>query len=83
MAFTSAGNMVSIFFYQASRLTKGVNVEGKGKRVYNITLLPDEDHSINISIYTPFADFPSRSHNNCDNREIGVCLKGFVVLYDE
>lgn len=58
-------------------------LKGRGSVFTILPLLPDEDHSINISIYTPFADFPSRFHNNCDNREVGIYSKGFVVLYDE
>ncbi|WP_286902366.1 hypothetical protein [Vreelandella sedimenti] len=78
------GDVIPISFFQAGQLTKTINVERKKKTIFvSLPLLPDENYVINVSIHTPHADFPSRSHNNSDYREVGVYLKGFVVLHDE
>lgn len=77
-------DVLTVSFFQAGELTKTIKVERKQKSIFtSLPLFPDENQLINVSIHTPYADFPSRSHNNADYREIGVYLKGFTVLHDE
>ncbi|MBE0405170.1 hypothetical protein [Halomonas citrativorans] len=75
---------VAVEFYQRGELTKTVKVKRSKKLVFvSLPLLPDERQVVSVTIHTPNADFPSRTYNNADDREVGIFLKGFVVLCDE
>jgi hypothetical protein len=79
-----SGDLIPVSFFQAGELTKTINIERKQKNIFiSLPLIPDENDVMNISIHTPHADFPSRSHNNSDDREVGIYLKGFAVLNAE